>query len=196
MSFCDYILNPISFEVKIKLDWRNLWIKKNDYIENYYSKIEGRYPIIDNSINYYITMTEMAIYYLKDYYDYYDYSYIQHKIIINENFFDKKNIQLDVKERDFAEGLKYIFYKDQYNMEEIYNLLEKSKGKFNYDLVIARLIFPSYYYFYFEKLILGDMEADRKLTNIVNNISKYEEYIKKIVDKINDLRIKKIILPF
>ena len=185
-----YILNPIRLNKIIKLDWFNLWIKKSDYINNYYINIKGKYEIIDNSIDYYVTIIEMSIFYLKDYSNYYDYAYRQYGIIIDNGMYTKD----DIKERDFAEYLKYLFYKD-YDIDYIYSLIDKSKSIFNYYLVVARLIFPSYYLFYLDRLIINNKDYD-KLENIVNKTTNYEKYLKCIVERMNNYLTKKIVLPF
>ena len=92
-----YILNPKRLNKIKKLDWYDLWIKKSNYIINYYESIKGKYSIIDESINYYMVMLDMSIIYLKGYSDYYDYVYIQHGIILDND----KYIKEDIKERDF-----------------------------------------------------------------------------------------------
>ena len=182
-----YIFNPIFLNKKIKLNWRSLWIKKSDYISKYISKIRKNYKEIDESIDYYLTMLEMAIYYLKDYDNYIDYAYVQHKIINN------MELNEDVKERDFSEYLKYTFFNKNYSMNYIYDLIEKGINIFNYDLVVARLLFPSYYLFYLEKYII---DGENNLNSIIERTSEYELYVKNIVNRINLYRDKKIVLPF
>lgn len=187
-NYDSYVFNPMFLNKKIKLNWRDLWINKSEYISNYVSKIKGNYEEIDESIDYYIARLEMAIYYLKDYDNYYDYAYVQHRIILKDN-----ELINDVKERDFSEYLKFIFFNTNYSMDYIYNLIEKGNGIFNYDLVIARLLFPSYYLFHLEKYII-DGKSD--LNIIIERSNEYEMYIKNVVDKINLFRDKKIVLPF
>lgn len=190
-----YILNPIVLDKKKKLDWSNLWINKINYISNYYKNIKGKYAIIDDSIDYYICMSEVAIYYLKKYDNYYDNAFVQHKLIFKSSFFDRLFLKEDLKERDFAEYIKYLFLSQDYDVNYIYSLIKKSIGNFNYDLVIARLLFPSYYFYYLEKIIV-DGEDYEKLENLVKSSGKYEKYLIDIVNKINQYSTKKIILPF
>lgn len=151
-----------------KLNWRNLWIIKADYIWKYYLAIKGKYEIVDESIDYFIALMEAAIYYLKDY------DYI---------FYRK-----DIRERDFAEYLKYLFRENRTN--DVYKLLENNN--YNYELVVARLLFPSYYLFCLEKFINN---GDNELFSVVNRVDEYENYIRDIVSKINENRVKKIVLP-
>ena len=184
------ILNPIRLNKIKKLDWFNLWIMKSDYITKYYESIKGKYSIIDESIDYYMTLLETGIYYLKDYLNYYDYVYIQYSIIVDNELFIKE----DIKERDFAEYLKYMFYKN-YDIQYIYDFIDKGKNKFDFYLVGIRLLFPSYYLFYLDKVII-DNECYDGLKRIVDSSYEYENYLKKIINRMNDYLSKKIILPF
>ena len=183
----NYILNPIPLYTRKKLKWLELWINKSDYIINYYNSIRGKYKIIDESIDYYIVMLEYGIYLLKDYSNYYDDIFMQHSIILDNGF-----LLEDVKERDFAEYLKYMFLHVKYDIDVICKIMEE--GKYNYDLVVARLLFPSYYFYYFERVI-NDKDYD-KMCDIVSRVGEYEIFLKRIVDKINEKKSKKIILPF
>ena len=188
MYIDNYILNPMRLNKKKKLDWYHLWIKKSDYITNYYNNIKGKYEIIDESIDYYLVMLEMGIYYLKDYSDYSDYVFVQHNILLDTG------LKYDIKERDFAEYIKYLFYNNS-DINYVYDLIEKSINKYNYYLVVARLLFPSYYLYYFERVITENIDYDM-LKNIVNRSSEYEVYLKNIVFYMNKYLIKKIVLPF
>lgn len=183
-----YILNPIRLNKIIKLDWLKLWVNKSDYITKYYKSIEGKYKIIDESIDYYIVMLEVGIYYLKDYSDYYDYAYIEHNILLDSV------LKEDIKERDIAEYLKYLFY-NNYDDNYIYSFIDKCGNKFNYNLVVARLFFPSYYLFYLEKVVISNSDYN-KLENIIDQSYEYEKYIIRVVNKMNEFLTKKIILPF
>lgn len=184
-----YILNPKRLNKIKKLDWYNLWIKKSDYIINCYENIKGKNSIIDESINYYMVMLDMGICYLKEYSNYYDYVYIQHGIILDNN----KYIKEDIKERDFAEYLKYLFY-NNYDIEKVYNLI-KNGNDFNYNLVVARLLYPSYYLFYLEEFVINNNDYD-KLLYIINRTNEYEVYVKSVVSEMNNFLSKKIVLPF
>ena len=186
----EYILNPFRLNERKKLDWYELWIYKSDYITSYYAGIKGKYSIIDESIYYYMIMLEIGIHLLKDYSNYYDYVYIQHNLLINESLYIKE----DIKERDFAEYIKYLFY-NNYDIKYIYDLIERYRDKFNYYLVGVRLLFPSYYLFYFEKVIVSNSDYD-KLEDVVKRIPDYEQYLKNVINKLNEYVYKKIVLPF
>lgn len=186
----NYILNPIKLNKIKRLEWFDLWVNKSNYITNYYQGIKGKYKIIDESINYYLVMLDISICYLKKYTKYYNYVYIQHNIILDNNMCIKE----DIKERDFAEYLKYLFYKN-YDIKYVYDLIKTSSNIFDYHLVIARLLYPSYYLFYFECVVINNSNQD-KLYEIVKKSCDYEKYLKNVVDKMNEYLTKKIVLPF
>lgn len=172
--------NSLSTNNLISLNWRELWIKKSDYISYYYSNIIGKYKLIDESIDYYLGMLEVSIIYLNDYSVYNDVGFIQHKEFNIENVYNPLNVKVDVKERDFAEYLKYLFYKGDYKNEQICSLITKYRDYYNFELVVARLLYPNYYFDMFDRIIIkGDKE--NILYKVINRSREYEEYIRNII---------------
>lgn len=184
-------MNPIETGIKRKLGWRNLWIKKIDYIHSYFGD-SYQNNVVDESINYYVSMLEAGIYMLKRYKEYYDYNYFQHRIIFSDNLYDIKE---DIKERDVSEYLKYIFFINNYNFKDISEFIGKGISRFNYELVVARLLYYTYYFYYLDEYMLKK-EGEDILVNIINRSSEYEVYVKYIVREVNKYMTKKIVLPF
>lgn len=180
-------IKNIFFEKKKIPSWKSLWIKKSDYIQDYYKKIKGKYKLIDESFDYYIGLLELAIYYLKDYGNYFDKLYIEHEIVDEENYYNPLNIKLDIKERDFAEYLKFLFYSSQYKKSNLHKLLLEFKNTYDYNLVISRLIYPSYYFNLFDDIILGKKEEELK--SVICRNKEYEEYINQILVEIKNINL-------
>ncbi len=176
--------NNLSLNRTNRVEWRNIWIKKSDYIEHYYSNIVGKYKLIDESIDYYLGMLEAAIYYLYDYLEYEDGSFIEHKYFDNNYLRNPLNLKIDVKERDFAEYLKYIFFDREYHNINVEELIIRYKDYYNYDLVVARLLYPNYYFDLFDKVILLE-ESEEVLYKIISRNREYERYLKRIVNCIS-----------
>ena len=88
----------------------------------------------------------------------------------------------------------YLFY-NNYDICYIYNYIDRGSQKFDYYLVVCRLLFPSYYFYYFEKII-NDNNFHSKLKRIIDLSKEYEDYLNKVVDRMNRYLVKKIILPF
>lgn len=164
---------------KIILDWRNKWIDISNSMEKLYLSVKGKYNLLDESIDYYMSMLEFSIYCLKDYDNYYDYAAIQK---------DKNNSKIDIKERFFAEYLKDSFFNNNcINIKEIISM----HSEYNYDLVIARMIFPNYYFnLFYDITVLGIEE--KEIIPIISRIKDYEKYLNNIISQISELyKIKK-----
>jgi len=188
----DNFMDTVQLNYNLTLEWRNLWIKKSDYIEQFYSGIVGKYKIIDESFDYYLGLLELAIYYLNDYTNYVDQSYIQHKTFRSHLLKNPLNIKIDIKERDFAEYLKYLFFYDKLDSIDIYSVLFQYKDFYNYNLVIARMIYPNYYFDVFDKVLLGEV-GEEDLYQIIKKNRKYEDYLKGIINYVSTFTsIKKI----
>jgi len=111
--------------------------------------------------------------------------YISHKRLSYEDFYNPTNIIIDIKERDYAEYLKLIFFNKEYLTLDIKEILNKFKlTKESSIKIISRLLYPSYYFDIYEKLIVNESYL-KELKNIVNRIDEYEKYIKKIYTLIN-----------
>ncbi len=79
-------------------------------------------------------------------------------------------------------------------MSQIYSFIKNEKEELNYDLVTARLLLPTHYLFYFEKMIIdGD---DTGLKKVIERVDEYEIYVNLIVKEINKVYHKKIVSPF
>ncbi len=177
-------------------NWYELWTKKNDYFEYQQHHIYGKFKIIDESINYYIGLAENAISYI---------SYnirnetiqeqktICHKRIDKNGYFNPLNCVIDYKERDLAEYLKYIFLNKQYlslNLEKI--VISFNSTKREYTLLFGRLLYPSFYFDLYERII-NNYDNENKLIEIIKRNKEYEEYLKNIYSIINKYTdIKKV----
>ena len=165
---------------KHRLNWRLLWIRKCDYYVSFYESIKGKFPLIDESISYYIGLFEMGIYYLKFYENYSSDCYVQHRCLNSSDYTNPFNMIIDVKERDFAEYLKYIFFNDLYKDDDLYYLIHKGKNYFEFDLVIARMLLPNYYFEALDEVASGKKNEDC-IMNIITRATDYESYLKRII---------------
>lgn len=176
-----------------KFDWKEKWIKRSNDIREKYEIIKNKYYIIDDSINYYLEMSEYAIFLLKKYDRHVNSTFIQHSSMFAMDYDGVFNIIDGFKERDISEYLKMIFFKNIYNKIDIDKLLYYGIKCFDYDLVIARLIYPNYYFNEIDSIILSG-KSDDDIKRIVNRIDEYKVYINSIVDRINRFKNKKIII--
>ncbi|MBQ6324085.1 MAG: hypothetical protein IJI22_04535 [Bacilli bacterium] len=184
---------PILINNGMYLNWRNIWIARSDYIEEYYDRIRGETPLINESFDYYMGLLEFAICYLGDD-DYYGVGYLQHKHFDYNELNNPLNIKVDFLERDFAEYLKYIFITGEYKNIDMKELILENRYNYNFNLVIARIIYPNYYFNLLDDIIVG-YENENILFNIIERNQEFEAYLKNIIAEISLIYpIKKI--PF
>lgn len=179
-------------EESFSLHWYYSWINRSDYLENCYSQIRNWIPVIDDSFDYYLGLLEMSIYYLRDYSHYKGRGYLQHKQYSIELIHNPLNIIVDVRERDFAEYLKYIFWNSEYLSINLHNLIEQNKNIYDFHLVMARVLYPNYYFDRFDDIIIHKENSDI-LKNIVSRNEEFQGYVLSLFSEIERyIPIKKV----
>lgn len=168
-------------------NWYFLWSKKNDYFEYQLSHISGKYPLIDESIDYYIGLAETAISYIKynsidNTKNNYDDLTVCHRRINKDSIFNPLNVVVDHKERDIAEYLKYLFFNRENTEDKIKYIINNYKGNiFGYYRIYARLLYPSYYFDIYDGII-NEQIPEEELRKIIERVNEYEQYLQKIFD--------------
>lgn len=165
-------------------NWQELWSKKNDYIEYQINRLENKYKIIKNSINYYLGLGENAIELInitnpQNIPMYYSHRRIDKKSTTYD-FYNPLNIIIDSKVRDVAEYLKQKFFiGEDINKDLDFFLTNTKLNTEEYILFLARMLYPTYYYDLFEKIIKNKAK-EMEIFNITNKVTEYENIIKKI----------------
>lgn len=172
---------PIINIDKLRRDnWYVLWSNKIDYFEYQISQIGKKFPIIRESINYYIGLAENAISLIKKI-DNNVYLSLSHKRI--NNYFDlynPLNLIIDIRVRDICEYFKYCFFNNIDIYEELnlflnYNKLSDSERI----CFLARMLFPTYYFDLYEKIITNEIKEE-EIKKIISKVDKYEQLLKHI----------------
>ena len=176
----------------LRTNWVSLWSSKVDYIEYRMGHLIKKYPFLKNTIDYYLGLCENAITYIKNLKMFSDYKIpigISHKRIIKDatlfDLYNPLNLIIDYKVRNIAEYLKDAFFKDE-DVNYILNIVFKNFwfDKLNLSLLVARLLYPSYYFDLFEEII--DKELDENIIlPLTKKSSKYEEFIDLIIKNCN-----------
>lgn len=199
---------PVNKKYRIidKSAWTTFWSKKIDYIEYQFFQIEKKYPIIKESINYYIGIWENAI------------SYYNNNIILDNNFkcvchkrlssktdllsfLNPLNLVIDYKERDVSEYIKSFIFNEKYTEKNIKTFLNKVPiNRGNIIRLIARILFPSNYFDLYESIIYENV-SEEKIKSLIDNKKNYlfllkavfnyfEKYDIPIIDWIMQEKIK------
>lgn len=157
-------------------NWIKMWCAKIDYYENQMNNFSKKYPLLYNSIDYYIGLGENAISYLvNNKINTYNLILSHRRLGKDTNSFDfynPINFIVDSKVRDFSEYVKSLFFNNNITGDIFNRYIDyMNYSKEEYILLIARLLFPTYYF---------DLYDD-----IINN-NKDESIIKNVLDKNND----------
>lgn len=158
-------------------DWGKLWSIKIDYIEYQLKHLNNSYPIINDSVNYYIGLAENAI----SYFNMLDLNnvslYISHRRINQNNIYNPLELVIDYKVRDIAEYIKLNFFNRKMDIYEIKEYLDKiSLENIDYILLYVRMLYPSYYFDLYEEII-NDNKNEEEINRVIDLSSEYEELL-------------------
>ncbi len=168
--------NP-ELDILKRNNWGKLWGIKVDYIEYQISHLNNSYPLINDSINYYIGLAENAI----SYFNMLDLKnvrlYISHRRINKSNIYNPLELVIDYKVRDIAEYIKLNFFSEKMSINEIKEYL----NKFNFDnidyvLLYIRMLYPSYFFDLYDEII-NNKKEEKEINRITSLSSLYEELL-------------------
>ena len=166
-------------------DWATLWSDKIDYFEYQIREIGKDKELILNSFSYYVGLSENAISYVNHVNEMENKDFVltlAHKRIHYPNyalnFYNPLSFIFDVRVRDVAEYLKNGFFQKENVLNELEHFLNTSRlSPYEYNLLYARLLYPSYYFDLYEK-IMNNEEEESSLINIISLVDDYELFLK------------------
>lgn len=171
-------------------NWSNLWTQKMDYFEYQIRELGINKTVIKDSFSYYLGLAENAISYVNN-------TNLKYNALNNAkitlahrrifypnyklNFLNPLAFIFDLEVRDIAEYLKAIFFASD-NAEEVieelkYYLQIKTLSIYEYHMLYARLLYPSYYFDLYENIMNNDT-SEESLVSIIKRNKKYELFLK------------------
>ena len=114
--------------------------------------------------------------------DYSDVGVISHDVILVDdtiyNLYNPENIIIDHKARDLAEYIKVSFFKDN---SSIFDELDEYFRHhyfsiFGIELVIARVLWPSFYFEAYDEVMRNKI-TESSVLKITSRVSEYERYL-------------------
>lgn len=182
-----YLANSL-YRENLQINWGNLWSRKIDYLEELINENGKKYPVIVDSFNYFVGMAENAISYYNNISLNETYKFvISHRIIkfndTVECLYNPLNIIFDYRVRDVAEYLKIAFFKNNLNIYyEFKNYLKNNNLSVNeIRLLVARLLYPSFYFDMYDDIIIDEKE-EKIIFNVITRLDEYEEYLSNIIE--------------
>lgn len=180
-------LSNSMYKENINVNWGILWSNKIDYLEDLINENGKKYPLIVDSFNYFVGMTENAISYFNTIDIDSGYKYVvSHKIIrwddTVEVLYNPMNIIFDFRVRDVSEYIKNSFFNNNYNIfEELVNYLRKNYlSLMEVKLLISRLLYPSFYFEMYEDILIDNKE-EKIILDVISRLDEYEEYLSKVI---------------
>ena len=170
-------------------NWERLWEDKIDYYEYQIRELGLDKEIIKNSFSYYIGLAENAISYIhiinNRFANYSPKIVWSHRRIFypnyRVNYYNPLSFIFDIEIRDIVEYLKSIFFSVGYNetIEELktYLKIQKLDG-FMYNMLFARMLFPTYYFDIYED-VMNKSRKEEDLIKIIEQVEEYEKFLKK-----------------
>ena len=175
-------INIYNDKLLFRNNWITLWEIKIDYYESRLKEMDNKYPLLSNTLDYYIGLGENAISYLVNNNIKVNDLVLSHKRIKMDDssfeFYNPFNYILDSRVRDFSEYIKSLFFKDMItfeNFEGYLNMLNFNKDE--YILLISRLLYPSYYFDLFDDIV-NNNEDENIIKNVINKNNDYILFLK------------------
>lgn len=188
VRFADQLVVGSKKSILYRNRWAELWSSKVDYFEYQIRQLGKDKPIILNSFSYYIGLVENAIAYVNNTTKKYQLS-VNERITLQRrrvdfpnialNYFNPIHYVIDIEVRDIASYFKSLFFHSYEDLfTEVHAYLKKRKlGMLGYQLLYARLMYPSFYFDIYEKVMEGEME-ESALLPVINKVEDYELFLK------------------
>ena len=174
----------VSYVSKKDFFWHRLWSNKIDQVEVYlYDNIDKFNIYTIFIINYFLSLAEQALnVYNSSNSNLIGLSFCHNRVEYDFDlyeYYSVDNLIIDHYTRDIGEYIKsYIYNKDSKDIvSHINNISDNDK-----DLLLARVLFPSYFFDIFDRYILEDKSFDDFEVNF-NELSELNKNINEIVRK-------------
>ena len=186
----DLVKMPVTLSKQLSLldrsNWVQLWSNKLDYFEEQMGHMELEFPLLRENVIYFIGLGENSISYIRNTFleerpSWEDRITICHRRISIKDttftFYNPLNLVLDYPVRDVSEYLKSLFWFDQYKIEEIEPWLRTNPlSNFEARLLFGRLLFPSFFFDQYEKIIDHQIE-EKRILEITTRTDEYEQFL-------------------
>lgn len=170
-------------------NWGTLWSEKIDYFEYQVRELSIEKDVVKNSFSYYVGMAENAISYVNN--TNMKYGGDAYRIVLSHrrvfypnyklNYLNPLSFVFDLEVRDIAEYLKAMFFKKNvdYCLDELSSYLKiRHLSLYEYQMLYARLLYPTYYFDVYESVMNKDTD-ENILVDVIKKCDSYEEFLKK-----------------
>ncbi|MDD4188050.1 MAG: hypothetical protein PHX04_04790 [Bacilli bacterium] len=181
LRFDEQFFIPVNYNI----NWSKMWSERIDYYEIQINELAQDKKLVLHSVYYYIGLAENAVYIAGIYEKNVSgecsiQHYRMHVPVIKGEYYNPNNMLIDVTIRDIAEYIKSSFFLEKrdnnYYVDYIKTLFLTDLTA---NLLLARLLYPSYYFDLFDEIILNDY-SETELLSIIDRQKDYEIFLKQI----------------
>ena len=174
-------------------DWGKLWSSRLDYYEVQIREHGFDYQTVLNSYGLFSGLANNAILYynlsLKKFSDEIIIGIVHNRMkypmyLIDYN--NPLNFIIDYNIRDVAEYIKAYYMTDEYDENNVIMLLDRLElNNLMFNLLYSRLLYPTFYFDIFDKIILEDGK-DNDVICVINKLDKYLDLLNHIYIRYKD----------
>ena len=171
-----------------RFPWTKLWEDKIDYFEEWFYTKQDSYKNIYPLFHYFIGIAENALLYLKECEreeakENVDQLVVSHnRLNLNYqlyDYYDPTNVIIDHASRDISEYLKSTFVNKVWDLDLFREYLKKYHfSKYGLRIMLASIIFPSFFFDYIEEMITQNYNID--LLYLETRADEFQNFIKQI----------------
>jgi len=174
-------------------NWAKLWSDRLDYYEIQLRELGFNYQTVLNSYGLFSGLANNAILYYNLTLKNFDEKPIV-SIVHNRMYYpmylleynNPLNFIVDYSIRDIGEYIKAYVMNEDYEENNILILLDRLElNNIMFNLLYSRLLYPTFYFDIFDKIILED-GVDNDIVDVLNNVDKYLSLLKVIYYKYKD----------
>lgn len=176
------------------VNWGTLWSERLDYYEVQIRELGIKYQTVLNSFGMFSGLAENAILYFNMTME--KFGDLESNVGIVHNrvkypcylidYYNPVNFVIDYSVRDIGEYIKSYIISDDFDFNNVVTLINRMNlNDLMFNLLYARLLYPTFYFDVFDKIILEDGK-DSDIVFILDKIDIYLDTLKRLYDRFNN----------
>ncbi len=176
------------------VNWGTLWSERLDYYEVQIRELGIKYQTVLNSFGMFSGLAENAILYFNMTME--KFGDLENNVGIVHNrvkypcylidYYNPVNFIIDYSVRDIGEYIKSYIISDDFDFNNVITLINRMYlNDLMFNLLYARLLYPTFYFDVFDKIILEDGK-DSDIVFTLDKIDIYLDTLKRLYDRFNN----------
>ena len=176
------------------INWGTLWSERLDYYEVQIRELGIKYQTVLNSFGMFSGLAENAILYFNMTMEKFGDLKSNVGIVHNRvkypcyliDYYNPVNFVIDYSVRDIGEYIKSYIISDDFDFNNVITLINRMYlNDLMFNLLYARLLYPTFYFDVFDKIILEDGK-DSDIVFTLDKIDIYLDTLKRLYDRFNN----------